>query len=151
MAEKNQALKYILIGVGIAVALGVCGVGSCVALVGGGAFWAFQALDAPAQEAKLFLDDLSQRRLDQARERTSSRFRSAHTLEVFEALMKEQPGLLGRHDDVSLPSRGVVNGRARIAGTVRGPDGQVGVEFVLVEEAGKWRVDELRVAGTPVE
>lgn len=151
MAEKNQALKYILIGVGITVALGVCGVGSCVALVGGGAFYAYQALDAPAQESSLFLEDLAAGRLDQARERTSKRFKAAHSLDAFRALLQQHSVLLEKHQSIALPSRGLVNDRARIAGVIQQTSGQVGVELELVEEGGKWRIDLLSVAGEPVE
>ncbi len=150
MAEKSPALKYILIGVAITVGLGVCGVGSCIALVGGGAFWAYQELDAPAQEAKLFFDDLAAGKLDAARERTSKRFRAAHTVDRFGELVKAQPALLTTRD-VSLPSRGLVNGRARLAGTLTTSAGLTGVELELVEEDQKWRVDLLNVAGTPLE
>lgn len=151
MAEKNQALKYILIGVGITVALGVCGVGSCVALVGGGAFFAYQALDAPAQEANQFLEDLAQGRIDQARERTSKRFRAAHTLDAFRTLVQQHSVLLEKHQSISLPGRGLINDRARIGGVLQQASGQVGVELELVEEGGTWRVDLLSVAGEPVE
>ena len=150
MAEKSQALKYILIGVAITVGLGVCGVGSCVALLGGGAFWAYQELDAPAQEAKLFFNELAAGKLDAARERTSKRFRAAHTLAVFEELVRSQPALLSTRD-VTLPNRGLVNGRARLAGTLTTRSGTTGVELELVQEGQAWRVDLLSVAGTPLE
>ena len=56
MAEgSTSTTKVLLIGCAVALALGVCGVGSCLAFVGGGAFWAYEQLDAPAQEAKAFL------------------------------------------------------------------------------------------------
>ncbi len=150
MAEKSQALKYILIGVAITVGLGVCGVGSCVALLGGGAFWAFQELDAPAQEAKLFFTDIAAGKVAAARERTSKRFRAGHTLQRFEELVQAQPPLQTTRD-VSLPNRGMMNGRARLAGTLTTSSGTTGVEIELVEENKQWRIDLLSVAGTPLD
>ncbi len=150
MADKDQALKYILIGVAITVGLGVCGVGSCVALVGGGAFWAYQALDAPAQEAQRFFGELRRGEIDRARQRTSARFRSVHTLAAFEALVRGQPGLLTSRD-VSLPSRGMRNGRAHLAGILTTDAGKSGVEIELVQKGQGWQVDRLTVAGTPLE
>ncbi len=149
MAEKSQALKYILIGVAITIGLGVCGVGSCVALLGGGAFWAYQELDAPAQEAKLFFTDVAQGKLDAARARTSKRFQAAHTPEAFAELIKTQPTLLTTRD-VTLPNRGVVNGRAQLAGVLTTSNGSTGVELELVQEGKQWKIDLLSVAGTPV-
>ncbi len=150
MSEKNQALKYILIGVAITVGLGVCGVGSCVALVGGGAFWAYRELDAPAQEAQRFLADLGSGKFDAARERTSKAFRARHTPEAFTALMKTQPALV-EHRSMTLPSRGLINERAQLGGVITTATGTTGVELELVEEGKAWRVDLLRVAGMPVE
>ena len=152
MAEGTSSTKKgILIGCGIALALGVCGIGSCFALVGGGAFFAFQQTEAPANEARAFLTALSKQDIPEALRHTTAAYQARVPAARLKALAHEHGALAG-FTDVTFGARSLSGSHAAVlGGTVTSPSGVTGVEFHMVEEGKAWRVDSGLVAGRPLE
>jgi hypothetical protein len=149
---QTSPTKYILIGCGIALALGVCGVGSCMALVGGGAFVAWEQTEAPAAEARRFIEALGKGDPRAALEHASKGYRGRVTPDQLKAALERSGASLAGIRDITLPGRAISTEGAQVAGTVTtSAGGQVGVELQLVEEGDQWRVDAARVAGSPLE
>jgi hypothetical protein len=152
MAEGQASpSKYILIGCAIALALGVCGVGSCLALVGGAGFFAWEKTEAPAAEARQFVQALGRGDPKAALEHASLGYRGRTSPERLSAALVASGASLSGIKDITLPSRGITPEGAQVGGVVTTTAGQVGVEFLLVEEGGLWRVDQARLAGTLLE
>jgi hypothetical protein len=147
-APKSPA-KYILIGCGIALALGVCGVGSCIALVGGGAFFAFEQTEAPAAEARAFLHALAKDDIDGALGHASSGYKGRVNAERLKVSLAGR----GLKDitDITFASRNINPQGAWLAGTITTKAGETSVEANVVKEGDAWRVDTLRLAGEPLE
>jgi hypothetical protein len=151
MAEGQASpTKYILIGCAIALALGVCGVGSCLALVGGAGFFAWEKTEAPAAEARKFVEALGKGDAKGALEHASARYRARTSPERLGAALAASGVSLAGIQDVTLPSRGISDRGAQIAGVVTTAAGQVGVELFVVEEGGLWRVDQVSLNGEPL-
>ena len=150
MAEgQTSPTKYILIGCAIALALGVCGVGSCVALLGGGAFFAFEQTEAPAAEARAFLNALAKENADEALKHASAGYRGRVRAER----LKESLAGRGLKDitDITFSSRNITPQGAWLAGTITTKTGELGVEANVVKEGEGWKVESLRLAGEPLE
>ena len=153
MAEGARSTKKgMLIGCGIALALGVCGFGSCLAFCGGGAFYLVQQTEAPANEARAFLSAFSQQDITGALSHTSTDYRARVSAERMKALASEHAPALKDFTDVTFGQRALSGSHAaELGGTVTSPSGVTGVEFHMVEEGKAWRVDAASVAGRPLE
>lgn len=149
--EKSSATRYILIGCGLSLLLGVCTIGSCFAFCGGGMYYVYEQTEEPAAEARAFLEDLGKNDLDAAFARTSRSYRARVTKERLGEALAARGGL-GTIRDITLPSRSLSSeGEAHLAGTIRADEAEIGVELVVIKENDAWRVDSVRLAGVPLE
>lgn len=149
VADSDDKTKYILMGCGIAVLIGVCGVGSCFALFGGAAFLGYQKLDVPAQQCKGLLLDVRENRLPDAYARMSDEYQKQVPLASFESAVRGRPPLVQAVDD-TIAQRQVINGAAIMGGFLSLPTGNVPVMCELREYGGTWRVDTLLLDEDPV-
>jgi hypothetical protein len=151
MAEgASSTKKGILIGCGVALALGVCGIGSCFAFCGGGMYYAIQQTEAPAAAGRAFLTALGNDDMAGAQANMSGPYRARVTPERLKQLAAEHTTLKGI-SDITFGQRGIDDSGAKLGGTVTSPSGTTGVELELIEEGKAWKVDRASVAGLPLE
>jgi hypothetical protein len=146
---QTSASKYILIGCGIALALGVCGVGSCLALVGGAGFFAYEKTEAPAAEGRKFLQALEAGDVPGTLSHVSKGFKARTDPEQVRQSIQSVGEGWPAITDISFIARGLTPDGAHLNGVLTTSQGRVAVELELVEEAGQWRVDQAALGGEP--
>jgi hypothetical protein len=146
---QTSPTKYILIGCGIALALGVCGVGSCLALAGGGVWYAVEQTEAPAAEARAFLNAIAKGDADGALTHASAGYKGRVNAERLRTVLATHP--LKAITDITFSGRRIDTNGAWLAGVVTTEAGETGVEVTVVQEGELWRVDTIRLAGEPLE
>lgn len=147
---KSNPLKYVAIGCGVLIVIGICAFGGCMVMGGAGAMGAMGAVAAPAEQTKGFFADLRARNHAGAFARMGAAYQASHTLEAFQQNVDAMPALTQQTDD-TINNRSVMNGVATMSGTVTTPQGEIPIEATLTESGATWQIDALVVGGMPLQ
>jgi hypothetical protein len=145
VAATNSTLKWIGIGCGVLVVLGLC-IGGIVAVI---ATTALQATEAPADAARGFFADLRGNDFDSALRRTGAAYQALHDVNTFRASVAQQPALTTQ-TDVTFTSRRVDNASATMSGNLSTPSGDIPVTVTLTQAGEHWYVESVTVQGQPL-
>jgi hypothetical protein len=128
------------------ILMGCCG---CLLLsaMGGGGFFAsiYFATQPPVEAVRAMLNDLKSGQTDAAYERLSQGYRSRLSREEFEFFVNLHPGLKDNKDSTFM-KRSRENNRTKLdSGVLTSNSGLPEVvTFELVQEDGKWKIDDMR-------
>jgi hypothetical protein len=147
MAGQNNTLKIVGITCGVIVALGVCGVGACLAM-GGAAVWG--ATDAPAKAAHAFFRDLRTGNHQSALSRMSAHYQSTHDVATFQLNVSTIPALT-QQTDSTFASRNITPGSANLTGSLTTASGEAPVVVILSQVGEHWYIDSVTVQGTVLQ
>ncbi len=110
--------------------------------VGGGlAFYFFSG--SPAKTVDHFFAVLKKDGPEASYVLTSTKFRSANTLQKFTAMLKKS--LLDRYESAYWNSSTTENNLIDVQGTVATSDQQIPVELLLVNEEGAYKIDAVKL------
>jgi hypothetical protein len=135
------------------IVLGVAGGVLLILVVGcaGLAYWGFRnfaGFPDLTTGADRFLNDLKNRRVVAAYERTTKQFQSRQTLAQFHAQVQQHPALT-THTSRTYTGFNVFSGPGGSRGTVnvtlKGPEERLAFTLVLSDEDGLWKVTQLNM------
>lgn len=144
--KKSSPWKWIGIGCGVIVLIGVCIFGACTLCAGG--IW--QATDAPAQAAHGFFADARAQNWQNAYQRMSPSYQSTHTAQTLQAAASQIPAIT-QQTDSTFTNRQVQNATANLDGHLTTPSGPAPVNVTLSNQGGVWYIDSITVSGMPLQ
>jgi hypothetical protein len=139
MAEGNKALKWIGIGCGLFLLLGLC--------AGGGVALMCQSqLGPPVDASASFFADVRRGNYQQALSRMNGNYQTTHPLPTFQQNVQQIPALT-QQTGASFNSTSVNNDVATVSGNLTTPTGDVPVTVTLSQVGGAWYIDSVMVQG----
>lgn len=140
MSDNKKVLKWVGLGCGIAFLLGVCGIGVCVAGIGGIAGIA----SGPADAGHAMLGSLRANDTATAYTHMSPLYRSTHTVVQFQTQVAQIPGM-NTHTDATFSQRSVNNGTGEASGHLTTPTGNLPIRVTGHIEGEVWFIDTVTV------
>jgi len=139
MAEGNKALKWIGIGCGIFLLLGLC--------TGGGVFLMCQSqLGPPVDASASFFADIRRSDYQQALSRMNGTYQGTHPLPTFQQNVQQIPALT-QQTGATFNNTSVNNDVATVSGSLSTPNGDVPVTVTLSKSGEHWYIDSVMVQG----
>jgi hypothetical protein len=142
MSEGTRIAKYVGMGCGMMLLLGLC----CA----GGGFLVFRSLlGEPHRYAHGFLDDVRAGNYPAALQRMGAGYQATHDVARFQQGVAALPPLT-QQTDATLSNVNVQNDVANVSGTLTTPQGAVPIILVLTHAGEYWYVDQVQVGGVPL-
>ncbi len=138
MAEGNKTLKWVGIGCGLFVMLGLCATGAVLLIV--------QSASGPVDATASFFADLRGGNHAQALQRMNGNYQSTHPLPTFQQNVAAIPSLV-QQTGASFNSTSVNNNVGTVSGNLSTPTGDVPVTVTLSQVGEYWYIDSVMVQG----
>jgi len=150
MAESRDVVKWVAVGCGIAVLVGVIAAVSCIGVCGACVGGSMMLTQGAETEVQGFFSDLRANDVDAAYARTSPAYQQAHAIEAFRQAVVDIP-VTTRQTGVTVTGRNV-NAGGNLAVSLDGflivPErGQMPVEVRCVRVGERWLVDAVTIQG----
>jgi hypothetical protein len=142
MSDGTRIAKYVGMGCGLMLLLGLC--------CGGGAFALFSStLGEPHRYAHGFLDDVRAGNYPAALQRMGASYQATHDAARFQQAVAALPPLT-QQTDATLSSVNVDGTVANVSGALTTPQGVVPIVLVLSQGGEYWYVEQVQVGGVPL-
>lgn len=143
--EGSSTWKYVGIGCGILVLLGLCIGGACTVMCGGAIGAGMAAMEPPAEATRVFFGHVRAGDTAGAYAETAASYQASHSEAEFLAALATMPELSASTDQ-TISNRNVQAGLgATMSGTLQGPGGTTPFSAHLVDQGGTWHIDTLTV------
>lgn len=151
MAETRDVVKWVAVGCGIAVLVGIVAAVSCIGLCGACVGGTMALTQGTEEEIQGFFSDLRANNLEAAYARTSQRYQASHDLAAFRQAVEDVP-VATSHASVAVAGRNVNAGGSALAVTLDGvliaPEREpVPVEVRCVRVGERWAIDAVSIQG----
>jgi hypothetical protein len=151
MAETRDVVKWVAVGCGVAVLVGIIVTVSCVGLCGACVGGTMALTQGTETEVQGFFSDLRANNLEAAYARTSQSYQASHDLAAFRQAVEDLP-IATSQTGVAVTGRNVNAGGADLAVTLEGallaPEREpVPVEIRCVRVGERWFIDAVTIQG----
>ena len=138
MAEGSKVLKWVGIGCGVVLLLGICATGGILLVV--------QSASAPVDASASFFADLRRGDYQQGLQRMNGNYQATHPLATFQQNVAQIPSLT-QQTGASFNSTSVNNNVGTVSGNLSTPTGDVPVTVTLSKVGEHWYIDSVMVQG----
>jgi hypothetical protein len=149
MAETRDVVKWVAVGCGIAVLVGIIAAVSCIGLCGACVGGTVALTEGAATEVQAFFTDLRTGNVEGAYRRTSQAYQASHDLDAFRQSLEDVP-VVTEQTAVAVAGRNVNaadNLEVGLTGFLTTAEGEVPIEVRCVMVGQAWFIDAVTVQG----